>query len=63
MPNIAIIKIYLFILGKKEKIKEYLLKDLKRTRKTQSFIDNKSMKYKIRCNTTYNNNSRNFNFN
>ena len=47
MPNIAIIKTYLFILGKKEKIKEYISKELKRTRKTESFIDNKSMKVKI----------------
>ena len=47
MPNIAIIKKYLFILGKKEKIKEYISKELKRTRKTESFIANKSMKVKI----------------
>ena len=47
MPNIAIIKTYLFILGKKEKIKEYISKELKRTRKTESLVDSKSMKVKI----------------
>ena len=47
MPNIAIIRTYLFILGKKEKIKEYISKELKRTRKAESFIDNKSVKVKI----------------
>ena len=47
MPNIAIIKTYPFISGKKEKIKEYISKELKRTRKGESFIDNKSMKLKI----------------
>ena len=47
MPNIAIIRTYLFILGKKEKIKEYISKELKRTRKTESFIDDKSGKVKI----------------
>ena len=44
MPDVAIIKTYLFILGQKEKIKEYISKELKRTRETESFIDNKSMK-------------------
>ena len=47
MPNIAIMKTYLFILGKKEKIKKHISKELKQTRKTESFIDNKSMKVKI----------------
>ena len=47
MPNIAIIRTYLFILGEKEKIKEYISKELKRTRKAESFIDNKSVKVKI----------------
>ena len=46
-PNIAIIKTYLFTLGKKEKINEHISKELKRTRKAESFIDNKSMKVKI----------------
>ena len=47
MPNIVIIKTCVFTLGKKKKIKEYILKELKLTRKTESFIDNKSMKGKI----------------
>ena len=38
MPNIAIIKTYLIILGKKVKIKEYISKDLKQTRKPESQI-------------------------
>ena len=44
MPDVAIIKIYLFVLGKKEKIKEYISKELKRARETELFTDNKSMK-------------------
>ena len=44
MPDVAIIKIYLFVLGKKEKIKEYISKELKRARETELFPDNKSMK-------------------
>ena len=35
MPDVAIIKIYLFVLGKKEKIKEYISKELKRARETE----------------------------
>ena len=47
MRNNAIIKTYLFILGKQEKIKAYILKELKGTRKTELFIDNNSMKVNI----------------
>ena len=47
MPNIVIIKTCVFTLGKKKKIKEYILKELKLTRKTESSIDDKSMKGKI----------------